>query len=289
MSSGDIVFEIITVLLVTLLGIACLYPVMYIFSVSISNPQRYIQGEVWLFPKGFSLGAYKQVLRQPMIWQYYYNTVWYTVVGTVFNLIATVLLAYPLSKSYFVIRKPLNIFVVFTMFFSGGLIPTFLLVDKLGLYGTRWVMVTLGLVGTYYMLMCRTFFQTTLPEDLFASARIDGANEFRILWQIVVPLSKPILAVLMLYYGVGHWNTYLTALIYLPNLDMHPIQTLLRRVVIDNAPDIMDTVQVDPDSTVISNQVKYAVVFFAMLPVMCLYPFLQKYFMKGVMVGALKG
>jgi len=155
---GDWVFDSINFVLITLLGFVCLYPLLYSFSYSISNSTAALRGDVWLYPVGFSLGAYKRVLETPAIWNYYYNTVWFTVIGTLFNIIATVLLAYPLSRPNFVLRGPITFTVVFTMFFSGGLIPTFLLVNNLGLYGTRWVMVTIGLVNTFNMIIARTFF-----------------------------------------------------------------------------------------------------------------------------------
>ena len=291
-SFGDIVFEFFALLVVTLLGIACLFPILYTFSASISDPKAFLEGRVKLFPVGFSLGAYERVLETPLIWSYYYNTVWYTVVGTIFNLTATVLLAYPLSKRNFVLKGPISFLVVFTMFFGGGLIPTFLLVNNLGLYGTRWVMPLIGLVNTFNTIIARTFFQS-LPEELFDCARIEGASEFRILLKIVLPLSTSIIAVLGLYYGVAHWNTFFNALIYLPKREMQPIQVMLRRLVLENNSQEMHALGVPTVVSVatvmISNQIKYAVIFFAMFPVMCLYPFLQKYFVKGVMLGALKG
>jgi putative aldouronate transport system permease protein len=287
-SYGDIVFEFFVLLVVTLLGIACLYPILYVFSVSISDPRAAMAGRVKVLPVGFSLDAYKRVLETPLIWTYYYNTVWYTVVGTALNLVATVLLAYPLSKRSFVLKGPISFIVVFTMFFGGGLIPTFLLVNSLGLYGTRWVMPLIGLVNTFNMIIARTFFQS-LPEELFECARIEGASEFRILVKIVLPLSTAIIAVLALYYGVGHWNTYFAALIYLPNVELQPIQVLLRRVVLQNSMEVFNPGALARSTGTVSMQVKYAVIFFAMFPVLCLYPFLQKYFVKGVMIGALKG
>ncbi|NLD87092.1 MAG: carbohydrate ABC transporter permease [Clostridiales bacterium] len=288
MSIGDRVFEVIVTAIVLFLGFVCLYPLIYVFSCSISNPTAFMQGKVKLFPVGFSFESYMMVLRAQAIWTYYYNTVWYTVVGTICNILATILLAYPLSKRYFVLRGPITVLIIITMFFGGGLIPTFIMINNLGLYGSRWVMVLLGLVSTYNTIIARTFFMS-LPEELFESARIEGASEFKVLWKIVAPLSKPILAVLTLYYGVGHWNTYLSALIYLPSSDLHPIQVLLRRVVLQNSRDILESADIDPDAQIASNQVKYAAIFFTMVPIMCLYPFLQKYFVKGVMIGALKG
>ena len=288
MTLGDIIFELFALIFVSVLGISCLYPILYVFSSSISDPWAVLTGKVKLFPVGFSLDAYQKVLSTPNIWTYYYNTVWYTVVGTVFNIIVTIMLAYPLSKKYFVLRTPVTFLVVFTMFFGGGLIPTFLLVNNLGLYGTRWVMVLIGLVGTFNMIIARTFFMS-LPEELFESAKIEGASETLIIIKIVMPLSTAIIAVLALYYGVSHWNTYFNALIYLPRQELQPIQVLLRRVVLQNSQDIMESINLEPDAPTVSNQIKYAVIFFAMFPIMCLYPFLQKYFVKGVMIGALKG
>ena len=191
--------------------VVTLYPFLFVLSMSISDPVAVARREVFLLPKGFSLAAYRTVLSDPVVIRSYYNTIWYTGVGTALNLVFTVMAAYPLSKRNFSARGVLMFLIVFTMFFSGGLIPLFVLVVKVGLYGTRWAIVIPTLIATFNLIICRTFFQT-LPEDLFESARIEGAGEWRIVWKIVLPLSKPIVAVLVLFYGIAHWNSFFPCL-----------------------------------------------------------------------------
>lgn len=286
----DIIFDIVVYTGVTFAFIVTLYPFIYVLSMSISDPGAVLRKEVFLWPKGFSLQAYERVLQDKSIWQSYYNTVWYTGVGTILNLIFTIMAAYPLSKKNFSARGFFTFIFVFTMFFSGGLIPAFILVVKLGLYNTRWAIVIPPLIYTFNLIICRTFFQT-LPEDLFECARIEGAGEWRIVWKIVLPLSTPIVAVLALFYGIGHWNSFFPALLYLPNGKLQPIQLYLRRVLIQASPEAIQQFETGEAGRGVMAmlQIKYAVMIVAILPITLLYPFLQKYFVKGVMIGALKG
>lgn len=285
----DRIFDVFIFLSVTFVVIFTLYPIVYVFSMSISNPNAAIRGDIVLWPVGFSLKAYDVVFANKDMWVYYFNTVWYTAVGTVFNVIVTVIAGYPLSKERFFARKFFMVMIIITMFFRGGLIPSYLVVTGLGLYNSRWAIVLPALTAAWYIIVSRTFFQT-LPEDLFESARIDGASEFRILLQFAIPLSKPILATLALFYGVGHWNSYFPALLYLGNSKLHPVQIYLRRVVIQSSPELMQKFDM---STIGSGilamlQVKYAVIVVTILPIILLYPFLQKYFVKGMLIGSLK-
>ena len=275
---------------VTFAGVICLYPFLYVLSSSVSSAEAVVRGDVWLWPVGFSTNAYKAVLSDNVIWRSYYNTIWYTFVGTAFNVIFTVVAAYPLSRKRFFARNFFMVVFVFTMFFSGGMIPTFLVVVKTGLYGTRWAMVIPGLVGTWYLIICRTFFQS-LPEDLFECARLEGCSEWRIVLKIVLPLSTPIVAVMVLFYGIAHWNSFFPALLYLPNTKLHPIQIYLRRVLIQSNLDSLEQHDTGEggDTFLALLRIKYAVVIVAITPIVMLYPFLQKYFVRGVMIGALKG
>lgn len=270
--------------------VVTLYPFVYVLSMSISDPVAVVRREVFLLPKGFSLAAYRTVLNDPIVLRSYYNTIWYTGVGTALNLVFTVMAAYPLSKRNFSARRVLMFLFVFTMFFSGGLIPLFVLVAKLGLYGTRWSIVLPTVIATFNLIICRTFFQT-LPEDLFECARIEGAGEWRIVHKIVLPLSKPIIAVLVLFYGVTHWNSFFWALLFLPTADLHPIQIYLRRVLIQASPEAVQQFETGEagEGVMAMVQIKFAVMIVAVLPILLLYPFLQKYFVKGMLIGALKG
>ena len=207
----DVVVDTVVYVGVAFAFVVTLYPFLFVLSMSISDPVAVARREVFLLPKGFSLAAYRTVLSDPTVIRSYYNTLWYTAVGSTLNLVFTVMAAYPLSKRNFSARGVLMFLIVFTMFFSGGLIPLFVLVVKLGLYGTRWAIVIPTLIATFNLIICRTFFQT-LPEDLFESARIEGAGEWRIVWKIVLPLSKPIVAVLVLFYGIAHWNSFFPCL-----------------------------------------------------------------------------
>ena len=286
----DVVVDAVVYVGVAFAFVITLYPFVFVLSMSISDPVAVVRREVFLLPKGFSLDAYRTVLNDPIVLRSYYNTIWYTGVGTTLNVVFTVMAAYPLSKRNFSARRVLMFLFVLTMFFSGGLIPLFVLVVKLGLYATRWAIVMPPLIATFNLIICRTFFQT-LPEDLFESARIEGAGEWRIVYKIVAPLSKPIIAVLVLFYGVAHWNSFFPALLYLPKADLQPIQLYLRRVLIQASPEAVRQFETGEagEGIMAMVQIKFAVMIVAVLPILLLYPFLQKYFVKGVLIGALKG
>lgn len=265
-----------------------LYPFIYVLSMSISDPYRAIDNSVWLWPKGFSLGAYERIFENPQLWVSYYNTIFYAVVGTAINVVMTILGGYPLSRRTFFARKWIMTFIVITMFFSGGLIPTFILINELGLYNTRWAVLLPGATSAFYIIITLTFFRA-IPEALHESAKIDGASEFRILRSIIVPLSKPIIAVLTLFYAVGHWNSYFNAMIYLPDTKLQPLQVFLVRVLVEQTADtLMNEMQGQLGRTIMSYQLKYSIIIVAILPILLVYPFVQKYFVKGVMIGSLK-
>ncbi len=286
----DVVVDAVVYVGVAFAFVITLYPFVFVLSMSISDPVAVVRREVFLLPKGFSLDAYRTVLNDPVVLRSYYNTIWYTGVGTTLNVVFTMMAAYPLSKRNFSARRVLMFLFVLTMFFSGGLIPLFVLVVKLGLYATRWAIVIPPLIATFNLIICRTFFQG-LPEDLFECARIEGAGEWRIVYKIVAPLSKPIIAVLVLLYGVDHWNGFLPALLYLPKVDLQPIQLYLRRVLIQASPEAVQQFETGEagEGIMAMVQIKFAVMIVAVLPILLLYPFLQRYFVKGMLIGALKG
>ena len=286
-SFSDRVVYWVTIFFMILVLIITLYPFLYVLSMSLSDMGSVLRQEVWLLPKGFNLKAYKKVFSDSAIWVAYGNTLYYTVVGTFVNVILTCMTAYPLSRKRFWGRNFISMMIVFTTLFSGGMIPNFLLIKNLGLYNTRWAMILPGAISVFNMILARTFF-TGIPESLMESASIDGAGEATILWKILVPLSKPIVAVLTLFYAVGHWNSYFNALLYIPDIKLQPLQMYLVKLLI-LAQDQMaegdgDLLQLAMEAM----QTKYAAIIVVILPILCIYPFLQKYFAQGVMIGAIK-
>jgi putative aldouronate transport system permease protein len=284
---GEKVTDLFIYLSMWLVIAVTLYPFIYVLSMSVSAPRYVIDQSVWLWPKGFSLGAYKKVFENPDVFRSYYNTIFYTVTGTCLNVVMTMLAAYPLSRRGFMFRKPIMIYVTVTMFFGGGLIPTFLLIQELGLYNTRWAMILPTAVSTFLIIIARSFLQS-IPEALHESAKIDGANDFTILMRVIIPLSMPIIAVLTLFYAVNHWNSYFNALIYLPDAKLQPLQLFLVKVLVQNQVKGLGGVLDQGDRAMLAIQLKYSLIIVAILPILVIYPFLQKYFVKGVMIGSLK-
>lgn len=291
-SFGDKCFVIVNAVLLTLVLIAVLYPLWFVLIASISDTAAVLTGKVWLWPRDFTLAGYKIVLQNGELLRSYGNTVLYTAMGTAINLVLTVMAAYPMSRRDYRGRNALMAFIVFTMFFSGGMIPTYLLVKDLGMLNTIWALVIPNAVSVWNIIIMRTFFQQTLPYEIQEAAQIDGCSDIKILLRIVLPLSKPILAVMVLFYAVGHWNAFFNALIYLTDRDLYPLQLILREILIQGQ---MASMMESGDTTGMARRImeaesiKYAVVIIANLPVLLLYPFLQKYFVKGVLVGSLKG
>jgi len=280
-------------LFLTILLLVVLYPLVYIISASFSSPTAVGAGRVWLWPVDFTLVAYKAVFSYSQIMTGFANSLFYMSVGTVINLILTLLAAYPLSRSEFRGRGFFTGVFVFTMYFSGGLVPTYLLICNLNLVNTRAVMIIPVALSVWNMIICRTFLQSTIPEDLFQAAKLDGCSEFRLLLKVVLPLSKPVLAVLGLYYGVAHWNSYFNAMLYLTDKRLFPLQLVLRSILIMGQIDYTMTDVFDIEYLMqrmgLSQLLKYAVIVVASVPVMLIYPFAQKYFIKGMMIGSLKG
>lgn len=273
-----------------------LYPLIYIVSASISNPHLVNSGEMWLLPKGVTFEGYRTLLGNSSIWRGYLNTIYYTVLGTSINLLVTLPCAYALSRDDFYGRRAFTNFMLVTMFLSGGLIPSYLLIRSLGMLNTVWALVIPGAVSVYNVVVTRTFFQTTIPREMEEAAIVDGCSDFRLFMQIVLPLSTPIIAVMALFYGVGHWNSFFSALIYLSDKSMYPLQMILREILIlqDMSSNTVSNVTSEMASMLYSKQqlaevIKYGVMIVSSLPVIIVYPFLQKYFVKGMMVGSIKG
>ncbi len=282
------IFDILIKLVMIFVVIITLYPFIYVLSMSLSEPINVVRRSVWLFPKGLSFEAYITILENQRIWLSYYNTIWYTVVGTIINIIMTIIAAYPLSKKKFCLQKIVMIMITFTMFFGGGLIPLFILINRLGLYDTRWVMVLPNAVGVWYIIIARTFF-LSIPDSLEESAKLDGANDITVLLRIVLPLSKAMISVLTLFYAVGHWNSFFSAMLFLPTADLQPLQIFLRNLLVVLSPEMAQFANEGIDRAFIIEPLKYSTIIVAIIPIICVYPFLQKHFVKGVMIGSLKG
>ncbi len=289
-SKGDKVFDVFILTLTILLIVITLYPLIYVFSMAISNPIAVARKEIWLWPVGFSFEAFKTVLNDSNMYIYYGNTFWYTIVGILTGIATTALAAYPLSRKNFGPRRIFLFIIMFTMFFGGGMIPTYLVVARfLHMYNSRWALILPGLTSAWYISVARNFF-ATLPEEMLESARVDGASEYRVFLQFVIPLSAPILAVLALYYGIGQWNGYFNALLYLGEKNLQPLALYVRRVVIQNSLEVDNALSDLSYEQVMSVlQIKYAVIVVAVLPILLLYPLLSKYLQKGMLVGSLKG
>lgn len=290
-SRSDQIFNIVNYTLLTVVMIIVLYPLIYVLSASFSTPYAVTSGQVWLYPVDFSLVGYETVFRNPDIVSGYLNSIFITVAGTLVSLIVTVMAAYPLSVRDFKGRNFFMALYTFTMMFSGGLIPSFLWIQQLHMYNTYWALILPSALSVYNMIIARTFFQSSIPHDLYESASLDGCSDIRYMLSIVIPLSKPILAVLVMYYGVGLWNSYFNALIYLADKSKMPLQVVLRNIILQNQIDPSTMVDVDAmlKKQGLSELLKYSLIVVSSVPMLILYPFIQKHFVKGVMIGALKG
>jgi putative aldouronate transport system permease protein len=287
----SILFDVVLNVIIWLLLIFTLYPMYYIFILSISDPIEAATMKVYLWPKGFSLRSYQIIFKNPAMWRSYAYTLLYVSSGTLLMLITSVMGAYPLLEKKLFGRKILVYYLIIPMYFSGGLIPHFLLITKLGIYNTIWAMILPGAVSVWNIILTRTFF-TSIPVTLKESAFMDGASHFTILTKIYLPLSKPILAVISIYTVVGIWNSWFNAMVYLPNVELQPLQMYLRRVLVEQTVDFTKLPMSDAEEAFLkqmsSLQLRYSMIIFTTLPVIFAYPFFQKYFIKGAMIGSLK-
>lgn len=288
-SFGEKVFVLFNTAFLLLMMLITLYPFLFVLFGSLSDPLLFVQHKgILLMPEGFTLEGYKRVLMNPMIAVGYYNVIYYVVIGTALNVLMTATFAYALSRKGAYWNKHIMKAVVLTMYISGGMIPGYILVSSLGMLDTRWSLIIPGLISTWNLIIMRTNFQQ-IPESLEESAKIDGAGEFTILFKIILPLSIPIMSVMVLFYGVAHWNSWANALIYIKSKNLYPLQLVLREILILNSvSDMMDGAQ-DAREFAMIEIIKYSAVIVATVPILILYPFIQKYFTKGVMVGAIKG
>ncbi|MDY2888560.1 MAG: carbohydrate ABC transporter permease [Candidatus Caccosoma sp.] len=291
-SKEDVVVDIVSIVLTAIFALICLYPIVYCLSMSFSGDDAVIKGSVWLFPKGINFESYALLFSDKMFWRSLFNSVFYTVLGTFLSLIGNLSLGYVLSRPKFIFKKVLNIYILIPMLFSGGLIPTFLVIKALGLYNTIWALVLPGAVGTWNCILVRTFFKTTIPEGIIEASYMDGANHFQILRYVVLPLSKTIIAIIGLFTAVGIWNDYFNALIYLTNKNLYPLQLYLKDILsaqtnMANISGILNSSDY-VKNLVNSQRIKYVLIIVSTLPIAIVYPFVQKYFVKGVMIGSIK-
>ena len=287
---SDRVFHALVIVLSIMCFIVILYPLWFVVIASISNSDLVNQGKVVFLPKDIRFYGFEQIFKDDRILVGYKNTILYVVGGTLLNMIVTMPAAYALSRPDFRPRNAIMLYFVFTMYFSGGLVPMYMQINKLGLINTPWILLVMVLINTYNLIIARTFIQNSIPVDLYESATLDGATHFRIFWSIVLPLSKAIISVEILYYAMFHWNDYFNALIYTSNTAIQPLQMVLRRILLQNEAFANGNGGVQGGYAQSSaDQVKYAVMIVSTVPILCVYPFVQKYFEKGVMIGAVKG
>ncbi len=291
-------FDVVNLFLLLFLTFLVVYPIYYTIIASFSDHTAVATGKISLLPVGFQTTAYEAVFKNTEIWLGYLNTILYTVGGTAFNLFLTIPAAYAMSKKRMFGHGVLSWYFLITMYFGGGMIPTYLLYKTLNLVNNPFIMVISGGISVYNMIVTRTYYQNSIPESLYEAGRIDGCSEIGMFFRIALPLSLPIVAVMCLYYAVGHWNGYFTALIYLTKTRYQPLALVLRRILIMNQAALDEAVSADLDPYLIANAaaranlvvvMKYALVIIASLPMLILYPFIQKYFVKGVMIGSVKG
>jgi putative aldouronate transport system permease protein len=282
-------FIVSNVLILLLLSLVTAYPILYVLFASLSNPADYLAHQgLLLKPAGFSLEAYKLVLENQMIMSGYLNTIIIVVTGVTFNLFMTSLGAYFLSRNDVLWRNPIMMIIVFTMFFGGGLVPYYLTVKGLHLDNTLLALIIPTAVNTFNLILMRTSFMN-IPEEIIESSKMDGATHLTVLFKIVLPLSLPVLAVMVLYYGVGHWNAWFNAMLFIRDRDLYPLQLVLREILVQNNTEAMLVGTDSFDKGLVAETLKYAVIIVATIPILALYPFLQRYFVKGMMIGALKG
>lgn len=271
--------------------IIVLYPILFVVAASFSSGEAVSAGKVFLWPVDFSLDGYKTVFNNRNIWMGFCNSILYTVLGTAINLVMTMIAAYALSRDDVPGSNKIMLLFTFTMFFNGGMIPTYMLIRSLHMLDTVWAMVIPGAIGVYNLIIARTFIRNSIPGDLLDAAKIDGCSDIKYFLKIVLPLSKAIMAVLVLFYGVGHWNSYFNPMLYLNTRELFPLPIFLKEILIANQidPSTVSDPELQMQIAKIADVIKYALIVVSTIPVMLIYPFIQKYFVKGVMIGSVKG
>jgi multiple sugar transport system permease protein/putative aldouronate transport system permease protein len=290
-TGADRTFSIINYLILTIFLLIVLYPLIYVVSASFSSGRAVTTGQVWLWPVDVTLDGYRAIFKHKLLMTGFYNSLFYTGVGTVVNIVMTILAAYPLARRNLFGGGFIMMLFVFTLVFSGGLIPTYLVVQDLGLINTRWALIIPGALSVWNVIITRTFFQQSIPEELREAAQLDGCSDFRFLRDCVIPLSGPIIAVNALFYAIGHWNSYFTAMIYISDQSLYPLQLVLREVLVQGNVDLM---MVSDVKELLARQnlrelLKYSLIVVASVPLLIVYPFVQKHFVRGVLIGSLKG
>lgn len=294
-SRSDKVFDAILFILLTFIFFIVAYPLYFIIISSISDPIAVSQGKVILLPIGFTLDGYLAVFKEKNVLNGFLNSIMYATVGVCINVLLTVPTGYSLSRKDFFARKPITFFYLFTMFVSGGMMPVYLVIKATGILNTMWALIIPGAIWVYNLIVCRTFFSTSIPDELLEAAKIDGCGNTRFFLSIVLPLSASIIAIMVLYYGVGHWNSYFNALLYINDREKWPLQMELRTILIQNAMNATRAVMSEQELKekarleAIADLMKYSLIVISSLPMMILYPFIQKHFVKGVMIGSVKG
>jgi putative aldouronate transport system permease protein len=287
---ADLLFDICNYTLISILVLLVLYPLYFVLTASVTDPDLVYSGKLLFFPEQITLDGYKRLLAESSIWLGFSNSLWYTVTGTAINVVLTITAGYVLSRSDLIGRNMFMFLLVFTMFFGGGLIPSYLLVKELHMLDTTWAMIIPNAVSVFNVIIVRTFFQTNIPGELLESAQMDGCSNLKFFWKIAIPLALPIVAVIVLFYAVGHWNSYFQALIYLKSNAKQPLQIILRNILIMNeGSDMQGMLDGSQEQQKRMELMKYGIIIISSLPVMVLYPFLQRYFVKGTLVGSVKG
>lgn len=291
-SKADIVFDVVVILIMAVVCIILLYPLYFILIASVTNPDIVNRGGLLLYPEAIYLDGYKKILEYEPLWTGYKNSLIYMVLGTSINLLITIPAGYVLSRKDMPWRRGIILLFTFTMFFSGGMIPTYMVVNGLGMRDTIWAMVIPNALAVYNLIITKTFFEQNMPEEMLDAAKMDGCTDFRYFMSIVLPLSKVVIAVIALFYAVGHWNSYFQALLYLNKKELYPLQIVLRNLLLMNETQQGAMIS-DPMSAasraMLAEQLKYGIIIVSSVPLLILYPFLQKYFTQGVMIGAIKG
>lgn len=289
-SKGDIVFYVIVGIILALLTVIVVYPIYFIIIASISDPDAVLNGQVILWPVQITFSGYKALAKESLIWKGYLNTIIYTALGTLFNIVLTIPAGWALSRNYLPGRKFINIFLIITMFFGGGLIPYYIICSRLGLVDNPLILIIGGGVSVYNVFMVKSYFTLNVPKEILEASEIDGCGEFRTFFDMVLPLAKPIISVMILFYAVGHWNSYMDALIFIKKEEFYPLQLVLRNILIvaesqsqsgADAATIIEQLR-------IANQIKYSSIIVSSLPIIIIYPFIEKYFDQGFLVGSFK-
>lgn len=291
----DVIFDTVIFIILTLILFVVAYPLYWVIISSFSDPTAVSAGKVLLRPMGFTLKGYAEVFKNSQVMRGFFNSIVITVVGVCVNLAVTLPTAYALSRDNFSGKKPITVFYMITMFFGGGMIPTYLVVKNMQLLNTIWALVLPGCLSVYNMIVARTFFKSNISEELYEAGEIDGCTQSRFFFQIALPLSKAIIAIMVLYYGVGHWNSYFSALLYISDQDKYPLQLVLRNILITNQTALSQTATTAAARAALQEQqqlidvMKYSLIIISSVPVLIMYPLVQKHFVKGVMIGSVKG